>query len=115
MACSSSWSTARSRTRRRQAFERRQALASGIFLARDLVNEPANVLGPVEFAERVRELAAVGVEVEVLDVDALKALKMDALLGVGQGSAKPSRVVVMQWHGAKLAARAVRSASSARA
>jgi leucyl aminopeptidase len=84
-----------------KAFAGRKAVAQGIFLARDLVNEPANMLGPVEFAERVRDLASAGVEVEVLDVDQLRALKMGALLAVGQGSDRPSRVVVMQWHGAK--------------
>jgi len=84
-----------------KAFASRKAVAEGIFLARDLVNEPANMLGPVEFAERVRDLAGAGVEVEVLDEDQLRALKMGALLAVGQGSERPSRVVVMQWHGAK--------------
>ena len=84
-----------------KAFASRKAVAQGIFLARDLVNEPANMLGPVEFAERARELASAGVEVEVLDEDQLRALKMGALLAVGQGSDRPSRVVVMQWHGAK--------------
>jgi len=84
-----------------KAFAGRKALADGVFLARDLVNEPANMLGPVEFAERVRELAGAGLEVEVLDEDRLEALKMGALLGVGQGSERPSRVVVMQWNGAK--------------
>ena len=85
----------------RAAYVRRGAVANGVFLARDLVNEPANVLGPVEFAERAMELAQAGVEVEILDIEALKALKMDALLAVGQGSERPSRVAVMQWNGAK--------------
>lgn len=84
-----------------KAFVPRQAVADGVFLARDLVNEPANILGPVEFAERMRALADTGVTVEILDEEQLKALKMDALLAVGQGSARPSRVVVMQWHGGK--------------
>src|SRR5262249_41384146 len=84
-----------------KAFAARKALADGIFLARDLVNEPANALGPVEFAERLSELASSGLAVEVLDEDQLKALKMNALLAVGQGSVRPSRVVVMQWHGSK--------------
>jgi leucyl aminopeptidase len=82
-------------------FQRNRAIANGVYLARDLVNEPANVLGPVEFAERVRELEKVGVEVEVLDVDQMTALKMNTLLAVGQGSARPSRMCVMQWNGAK--------------
>jgi len=85
----------------RAAFQRHQAVANGVNFARDLVNEPANVLGPVEFAERVKELERVGIDVEILDVDALSALKMGALLCVGQGSVRPSRVAVMQWHGAK--------------
>jgi leucyl aminopeptidase len=84
-----------------KAFAARKAIAEGVSLARDLVNEPANVLGPVEFAERMRDLSRVGLEVEVLDEDQLEALKMGALLAVGQGSERPSRVVVLQWNGAK--------------
>jgi leucyl aminopeptidase len=84
-----------------KAFAARRAVAGGVFLARDLVNEPANKLGPVEFAERMRELTGSGLEVEVLDEEQLRALKMGALLAVGQGSERPSRVVVMQWNGAK--------------
>ncbi len=85
----------------RTAFQHARALADGIGLARDLVNEPANILGPVEFAERAKRLTKVGVDVEILDVTALEDLKMGALLGVAMGSAKPARVVVMQWMGAK--------------
>jgi leucyl aminopeptidase len=84
-----------------KAYTERKAIAEGVFLARDLVNEPANILGPVEFAERMRHLADAGLTVEVLDEAQLEALKMNALLAVGQGSARPSRVVVMQWNGAK--------------
>ncbi|MGE0766867.1 MAG: leucyl aminopeptidase [Hyphomicrobiaceae bacterium] len=84
-----------------QAFAARAAVADGVYLARDLVNEPANVLGPIEFAERLASLGVPGLEVEVLDLDQLTALKMGALLAVGQGSARESRVVVMQWNGAK--------------
>ena len=86
-----------------RAFERRRAIANGVYFARDLVNEPANALGPVEFADRLQHLAIPGLEVEVLDVAQLEALKMGSLLAVGQGSVRPSRVVVMQWHGAKRA------------
>jgi leucyl aminopeptidase len=84
-----------------KAFADKLAVAEGVFLARDLVNEPANALGPVEFAERASALADVGVEVEILEPDALEKLGMGALLGVAQGSVRPARVVVMQWHGAK--------------
>ncbi len=85
------------------AFQARQAVAAGVYLARDLVNEPANALGPVEFADRLAALSVPGLEVEVLDVEQLSALKMGSLLAVGQGSVRPSRVVVLQWHGAKRA------------
>ncbi len=84
-----------------EQFERRKALAEGVTIARDLVNEPANVLGPVEFAERAAEVADLGVEVEVLDAEAMDALKMHALLGVAQGSVRPARMVIMQWFGAE--------------
>ncbi len=85
----------------RAAFDRHRAVANGILLARDLVNEPANALGPVEFAERIQELERLGLEIEILDVDALTALQMNTLLAVGQASDRPSRVAIMQWHGAK--------------
>lgn len=76
-------------------------VADGVLLARDLVNEPANVLGPVEFAARAGDLAKLGVEIEILNEKELKKLKMAALLGVAQGSVRPPRVVVMRWNGAK--------------
>jgi leucyl aminopeptidase len=85
----------------RAELARHQELAAGILLARDLVNEPANALGPVEFAERCLELTAAGVQVEILDLAQLKALGMGALIGVAQGSVREPRVVVMQWYGAK--------------
>jgi leucyl aminopeptidase len=77
-----------------------RAIANGVTLARDLVNEPANVLGPAEFAQRAKALTKVGVEVTVLAPKALQRLGMNALLAVGQGSVRPSHVVVMQWKGA---------------
>src|SRR5579885_878827 len=85
----------------RTAFAAREAVAAGVVLARDLVNEPANVLYPEEFARRAQALRKVGVAVEVLDPRALKKLGMNALLGVGQGSRRESRVVVMRWNGAR--------------
>ena len=83
------------------AYGRFQAVANGITIARNLVNEPANTLGPVEFAREVERLDKVGVEVEILGVPELEKLKMGSLLCVSQGSARPARVCVMQWHGAK--------------
>jgi leucyl aminopeptidase len=84
-----------------KAFEVSQAVANGVNLARDLVNEPANVLGPVEFAAKARELEKLGVEVEILTEKEMGKLGMGALLGVAQGSVRPPRLAVMQWKGGK--------------
>jgi leucyl aminopeptidase len=85
----------------RKAYAGREAIAGGVLKARDLVNEPANVLYPEEFARRAAGLKKAGVAVEVLDVKAMKKLGMNALLGVGQGSTHESRLVVMRWNGGK--------------
>ena len=77
-----------------------ESLAGGVIMARDLVNEPPNVLDPVEFAKRAEVLKALGVEITVLDEKQLAKIGMRALLGVGQGSRKESRVVIMKWNGA---------------
>ena len=79
----------------------RTAIAEGVELARDLVNEPPNVLFPEAFAERAASLAKLGVDVEILDEKAMGKLGMGALLGVGQGSKRESRLVVMRWRGVK--------------
>ena len=81
------------------AFLIENAVAAGTMLARDLVNEPANVLGPVEYAERIEALKEFGLTVEVLTETEMRDLKMDALLGVSQGSPRPPRLVIMQWNG----------------
>jgi leucyl aminopeptidase len=75
-------------------------LAEGIALARDLVTEPANILYPESFARRVRDLASLGLEVEILGEKEMQALGMGALLGVGQGSVRESQLAVIQWKGA---------------
>ncbi len=85
----------------KKAFATAQAVGEGVFLARDLVNEPANVLGPLEFAAKAKELEKLGVEVEILTEKEMKKLGMGALLGVAQGSTRPPRLVVMQWKGGK--------------
>ena len=84
-----------------KAFGSRKAVGDGVLQARDLVNEPANVLYPEEFARRVGDLKKLGVQVEVLDVAAMKKLGMNALLGVGQGSEHESQLVIMRWNGGK--------------
>ena len=78
-----------------------QAVAEGVAFARDLVNEPANALGPVEFADRLKALSKLGVDVKVLGEADLRRLKMGALLGVAQGSERPPRIVMMHWWGGR--------------
>jgi len=84
-----------------RAWTRTAGIADGVVLARDLINEPANVLYPGEFARRASGLRKLGVIVEVLDVAAMRKLGMGALLGVGQGSAHEPKLVVMRWSGGK--------------
>ncbi|WP_448206610.1 leucyl aminopeptidase [Azospirillum sp. sgz302134] len=81
------------------AYARLETLADSVALTRDLVSEPANVVNPESLAERCKELAGVGLKVEVLDLKALKTLGMGALIGVAQGSAFEPRVVVLRWDG----------------
>ena len=85
----------------RKAFASRDNIADGVVIARDLVNEPANVLYPAEFARRTLALKKLGVAVEVFDVKAMAKLGMNALLGVSQGSAHDGCMVVMRWNGGK--------------
>ena len=85
----------------RKAWRGREAVANGVMLARDLVNEPPNVLHPEEFARRVEALATGGLTVETLDAKAMRKLGMHALLGVALGSRREPRLVVMRWNGGK--------------
>ncbi|WP_118136734.1 leucyl aminopeptidase [Oceanicella sp. SM1341] len=75
------------------------ALVEGVFFTRDLVNEPSNVLTTTEFAARLAAMQELGLEVEILEEEELEKLGMRMLLGVGQGSASPTKVVVMKWMG----------------
>ena len=77
-----------------------RAIADGVFLARDLVSEPPNVLNPETMAERCEALEKLGVQVEILGPKEMKKLGMGAILGVAQGSDNEPRLAVMQWHGA---------------
>ncbi len=87
----------------KKAFERIGGVADGVLVARQLVNEPANVLGPVEFAKEASKLKKLGVKVEVLNVADMKKLGMGALLGVSAGSApeRQARMAIMKWDGGK--------------
>jgi len=83
----------------KKAWGAREAVADGSDLTRDLICEPANVLGTEEFAKKAEKLEKLGVEVEVLGEKELKKAGWNALLGVAQGSKRPPRVVIMRWNG----------------
>jgi len=82
----------------RVAFAPLDGIAQGVFLTRDLASEPPNVLYPETLANEAKKLTALGVTVEVLGIKEMTKLGMGALLGVGQGSARESKLVVMQWN-----------------
>ncbi len=82
------------------AAQRGQILAESTNFARDLGNEPPNVLTPAEFAERARHLAGeVGLECEVYGPDWMRQEHMGALLGVAQGSAQEPRFIILKYRG----------------
>jgi leucyl aminopeptidase len=87
-------------TRTKAAYAPMQAVADGVFMTRDLVSEPPNVLTPAECAERCKALTKLGVEVEILGPKEMRKLGFGALLGVAQGSVQEPRMVVMKWMGA---------------
>jgi len=78
-----------------------EAIKSGIFLTRDLVSEPGNILHPDEYAKRLVKLKKYGLKITVYDEKKLKKLGCDALVGVGQGSIRGSYLVTIEWNGNK--------------
>jgi leucyl aminopeptidase len=76
-----------------------QAIVDGVYLARDLVNEPSNVLHPEAYAARIEGLSSLGLKVKVLGEAEMTALGMHSLLGVGVGSQYESKLAIMEWHG----------------
>ncbi len=77
------------------------ALLEGVFLTRDLVSEPGNILHPDEYANRISKLRKYGLKVTIYDQKRLKKLGFNALLGVGQGSIRGSYMVTIEWSGNK--------------
>ena len=82
------------------AFAPRGSLADGVFLTRDLVSEPSNYKYPQTVVDRVNELAAIGIDVEILNREKMQSLNMGALLGVSLGSEREPFIAVMRWNGA---------------
>ena len=78
------------------------AVVEGVALTRELVTEPANIIYPESFVERVTEsVKGLGLEIQVLDRAAMEKLGMGALLGVAQGSVREPKMLVMKWNGGK--------------
>jgi leucyl aminopeptidase len=75
------------------------ALAQGVMFTRELVAEPGNIIYPESFVERCQDLAAIGIEISVLDENDMAALGMGALLGVAQGSIRKPRLLALRWDG----------------
>ena len=83
-----------------EAWTRAEALAEGIELTRELVSEPANILYPESFVERIQaRFEGTGAEIVALDEPAMEELGMGSLLGVGQGSRRESRLLAISWKG----------------
>jgi leucyl aminopeptidase len=80
---------------------RGRALVDAMLFARDLSNEPANVIYPESFVARTREAfrGVPGVQIQVLDVPAMERLGMGAILGAGRGSVRPPRMLIVRYRG----------------
>jgi leucyl aminopeptidase len=87
-------------TAAKTAYTPLRAVAEGVFISRDLVSEPPNVLHPVEFADRIRKLSDLGLKISVFGPKEMTKLGFGCLMGVAMGSAVEPRMVVMEWHGA---------------
>ncbi len=81
------------------ALAQAMAVADGVEFTRELVAEPGNVIYPESFVARCAALADDGITMEVLDEQEMAALGMGALIGVGQGSARPPRLLCLTWKG----------------
>ena len=81
-------------------FHNRSAVIDGVFRARNVSNEPANVLNPETFAQQCQSLSTLGIDVEILDQERLEQIGMRTLLSVAQGSSNKPYVVVMSYWGA---------------
>ncbi len=76
------------------------ALVEGVALTRELVTEPANIIYPESFVERVKaSVEGLGLDIEVLDEAAMAGLGMGALLGVSQGSVREAQMLILRWNG----------------
>tara|TARA_B100000029_G_scaffold220736_1_gene218422 strand:+ start:4275 stop:5753 length:1479 start_codon:yes stop_codon:yes gene_type:complete len=77
------------------------AIKEGVFLTRDLVSEPPNVLNPKNYVQEIKKLSKLGIKVKAYNEKELKKLGLNALLGVGLGSANETYLVTLEWNGNK--------------
>ena len=71
--------------------------AEGVVFARDLENQPANILTPTAMAQAAKKLAGGRMTVKVLDEKAMAKLNMGALLGVSRGSVEAAKLIVFEY------------------
>jgi len=76
-----------------------EAIKEGVFLARDLVSEPPNILNPKFYVQEIKKLSKLGLKIKVYGEKEMKKLGLNALLGVGQGSINESYLVSIEWNG----------------
>jgi leucyl aminopeptidase len=74
-------------------------LHDSIVFTKELITEPANILTPQEFINRIKDLEILGIQVEVIDEDKAKDLKMGAFLSVGKASNNKSYIAILKWMG----------------
>lgn len=83
-----------------QTIENTKILMEAVFMTRDLVNEPANVIYPETLAETAKTvLEPLSVSVKVYDEKEVEKLGMEAFLSVARGSSRPPRLIVMEYKG----------------
>ena len=78
-----------------------EAVKEGVFLTRDLVSEPPNVLTPKAYVQEIKKLSKLGLKIKSYDEKKMKKLGLNALLGVGQGSVNETYLVTIEWNGYK--------------
>ena len=77
------------------------SVKEGVFLTRDLVSEPPNILTPKVYTQEIKKLSKLGLKIKIYDEKEMKKLGLNALLGVGQGSINESYLVTLEWNGGK--------------
>ena len=82
-------------------YEYYDSIKEGVFFTRNLVSEPPNVLSPKTYVQEIKKLSKLGLKVKVYNERELKKLGLNALLGVGQGSANETYLVTVEWNGKK--------------